>query len=173
MSQNLKIKRFTYEFARPNNATAYAAQDAVSNSATAPSVFTLTNKLSNGTDPGEDLVVGGTYQIKTVKLCASSATTTNANFDLWFYTSGVTNTNDNAAMPLTYANRQARIGKVALSLAIAGTGGDCAEQTASDVNLTFRAIDAAPTVILVATAAYTPIAVENFFIEAEIIRIDD
>lgn len=173
MAQNLKIKRFTYEFTRPNDTTAYAAQDAVSDSTTAPSAFTLTSKLSDGTNPNENLVVGGTYQIKTVKLCKSSNGTTNASFDMYFYTSGVTNTNDNAAMVMTYANRQARIGKVSFTLSTAGSGSDAAEQVVSDVNLTFRAIATAPTIVLVATAAYTPIARENFFIEAELLRIDD
>lgn len=172
MGQNLKIKRFVYEFVRPNDASAYAAQDAVSDSTTAPATFTMTPKLSDGSALS-GLVVGGTYQIKTAKLTASSNTTTNASFDLYLYTSGVTNTADNAAMAITYANRQARIGKASFTLSTAGSGSDCAEQTITDVNLTFRAITNAITVILVATAAYTPIARENFFIEVELFRIDD
>lgn len=173
MSQNLKVKRFKFEFTRPNDTTTYTAQDCVSDSTTAPTTFALVSQNPDGTTPTFTLNPGGSYQIKTVKLTASSVTTTNANFDLYFYTSGVTNTNDNAAMPLLYSNKEGRIGKTSMVLATAGTGSDCAESTNTDVNLTFIAQATTIYMKVLVTAAYVPIARENFFIEVEIIRLND
>lgn len=172
MAQNLKVRRFQFQFTRPNDTTAYAAQDSVSNSTTAPTIITWLPKSGDGlTQAG--LKNGASYQIKSAKLTKSNSGTTNASFDLYFYTSGVTATNDNAANPILYSNKESRIGKVSFTLITEGTGSDCAEQVNTDVNHTFVATNTTIYSKLLATAAYTPIAVENFYGEIELIEINE
>ena len=175
MSQNLKLKRFFFEFTRPANTTAYTAQDAVSDSATAPTIITWTERPNPvKTYNQEGLRAGGSYLIKSVKLTASTNTTTNATFDMFFYTSGVTNTNDNEAYGITYADKIYRVGKTAFTLAVAdATASTCAEHTVTDINHVFVANGTTFYSVLVATAAYAPGSAETFFGEAILIKLED
>lgn len=191
MAQNIKEKRFTLEFTRPTGGVAYTAQDGVLSSSSGTTALPLLPVKADGTK-GEWLVPGGSYQIKQVKLAKSTASVTNASFDVYFYTSGVTATQDNQPMNLQYANKHVRVGKVSLTAATADSSTSTgAEAVISDVNLTFITIppnssilatdagyvqtasDAALYAQIVATAAYTPGSAEKFFLEVIIIRIDE
>ena len=174
MGQNLKVKRFFWEFTRPANTTAYTAQDSVSDSATVPTIRTFIERQNpHKTTNDIGLAPGGSYMVKSVKLTKSTNATTNASFDVYLYTSGVTANNDNAEHGISYANKIYRIGKTNLTLAVSGTTqSDCAEKTETDVNHTFVAMDTTIYARLVATAAYTPGSAEKFYCEVELISLD-
>lgn len=173
MAQNLKVKRLSVEFTRPADTTAYTAQDAVSNSTTAPTILTFVANHADDT-AGTTLQNGASYQIKSATLTKSTNSTTNATFDLYVYTSGVTATNDNSEMGVLYINKHVRIGKIAFTLSTAGTtNSTCAEQVITDVNHTFKAIKNTIYGQLVATGAYTPGNAEKFFIELELLLINE
>jgi hypothetical protein len=175
MAQTLRLKRFFFEFTRPSDTTAYAAQDSISDSTSAPSVITWTERPDpTKTYNQAGLRVGASYQIKSVKLTKNDNDTTNASFEMYFYTSGVTNTNDNSEYGITYADKVYRIGKTAFTLAAAGTTQSTAnEQVVTDINHVFVAVGSTFFSTLVATAAYTPASGEKFYGEATLLMIEE
>lgn len=191
MSQNLKEKRFTLEFTRPTGGVAYAAQDAVYSASSGTTAPPLLPVKANDTK-GQWLKPDGSYMIKQLKLSKSSNTTTNASFDVYLYTSGVTATQDNQVYNLKYSEKHVRIGKSSFTLVTGNSSSSTgAELTNTDVDLVFVAVPPDPNNLatnagyvqlandctiyaqIVATAAYTPASAEQFFLEAVIIRIDE
>lgn len=191
MAQNLKEKRFTMEFTRPTGGVPYTAQDGVFSSSSGTTVLPLLPVQANDIK-GQWLVSEGSYQIKQTKLSKSTASTTNASFDVYFYTSGITATQDNQPHNLKYSDKHVRIGKTSHTLTTADSSTSTgAESTNSDVNLSFIIIppnsnilatdagytqtvnNAALYAQIVATAAYTPGSAEKFFLEVILIRIDE
>ena len=174
MGQNLKLKRLFWEFTRPADTTAYTAQDSVSDSTTVPTIRTFVERQNpHKTTNDIGLVMGGSYMVKSIQLTKSTNTTTNASFDVYFYTSGVTANNDNAEHGISYANKIYRIGKTNMTLATSGTNqSDCAEKIEQDVNITFLALGTTIFARLVAAAAYTPASGEKFYCEVELICLD-
>lgn len=173
MAQNLTVRRVSVEFTRPADTTAYTAQDGVSNATSAASILTFVSNHADDTQ-GRSLQNGASYQIKSAKLTKSTNSTTNASFDLYVFTSGVVATNDNSENGMLYINKHVRVGKIAFTLATAGTtNSTCAEQVVTDVNHTFKAIKGNIFGQLVATGAYTPGSAEIFFIELELLLINE
>src|SRR5688572_26565812 len=129
---NLSIKRFAAEFTRQADTTAYAAQDVVGSVSSGTTMLPLLS-VSAGDLPQENIIPGGSYQIKNLKLTKSTKTTTNASFDCYLFSSGVTETyHDNQEFGLFYANKHVRIGKVSFTLVTAGTNNStCAEYVAT------------------------------------------
>ena len=178
MGQNLKFKRFFIEFTRPADTTAYTAQDSVNNSTTAATILTFAERPDpTKTYNQSGLAVGGSYQIKSLKLVKSTSSTTNASFDMYMYTSGITSgtiNNDNSAAGLLYENKIFSIGKTAFTLSTTtGAASDSASQVITDVNHSFVAVATTFYASLVATAAYTPGSAEKFYIEAILVRLDE
>ena len=178
MGQNLKFKRFFIEFTRPADTTAYTAQDSVNNSTTAATILTLAERPDpTKTYNQSGLTIGGSYQIKSLKLAKSTSNTTNASFDLYMYTSGITSgtiNNDNSAAGLLYQDKIYLIGKPAFTLATTTAAeSDSAFQVITDVNHSFVAVASTFYTSLVATAAYTPGNAEKFYIEAILVRLDE
>src|SRR3990167_3858556 len=191
MAQNIKEKRFTMEFTRPTGGVPYTAQDGVFSASSGTTALPMLPVQADDTK-AQWLVADGSYQIKKVKMSKSTASVTNASFDVYFYTSGVTATQDNQPMDLKYADKHVRIGKTSLTMLTADSSTSTgSEATNTDVNLTFIAIppnssnlatdpgytqtanDAALYAQIVATAAYTPGSAEQFFLEVILIRIDE
>lgn len=191
MAQNIKEKRFTMEFTRPTGGVPYTAQDGVFSASSGTTALPMLPVQADDTK-AQWLVADGSYQIKQVKMSKSTASVTNASFDVYFYTSGVTATQDNQPMDLKYADKHVRIGKTSLTMLTADSSTSTgSEATNTDVNLTFIAIppnssnlatdpgytqtanDAALYAQIVATAAYTPGSAEQFFLEVILIRIDE
>lgn len=167
----LKIKRLTGEFTRQTDVTPYAAQDVVGSVSSGTTILTLTASSASGLAE-EDLIPGASYQIKNVKVSKSTNTTTNATFDLYLFSSGVTSSqHDNQPYVLDYNNKHNRIGKTSLTMTTSGSSSTCAEAINSDVNLMFKANTAGISARLVATAAYTPGASEKFYFEIEVIEM--
>jgi len=149
----------TASFTRPADTTAYAAQDAVSDSTTAPTVLTFA---------GAGRANGGSGLILSARHLKSN--TTLASYRLHLYRVAPTAINDNAQFPLLYANRANRVGFIDFSHATGGSGSDSTSALSTFVNLPFVCDAASVSLfgILVATAAYTPTSGEQHFIELAI-----
>lgn len=151
----------TASFTRPSDTTAYAAQDVVSDSTTAPALLTFA---------GAARVNGGSGLILSARHLKSSTTTTGASYRLHLYRVAPTTINDNAQFTLLYANRASRIGFIDFNHASGGTGSDSTSALATFVNLPLVCDAASASLfgILVASAAYTPTSGEQHFIELAI-----
>lgn len=151
----------TASFTRPADTTAYAAQDVVSNSTTAPSVLTFA---------GAGRANGGSGLILSARHLKNSTSTTGATYRLHLYRVAPTAINDNAQFSLLYANRISRIGFIDFSHSGGGTGSDATNALTTFVNLPFVCDAAATSLfgILVVTSAYTPTSGEQHFIELAI-----
>lgn len=153
MEQNVV---FTASFTRPNNTTTYAAEDAVNNG---------TNRISFSPIDGITLNSGKSIIVKTVRIVTDSTTTTNASFRLMFTDKEQTVIADNLPQTLLFTNKDKRCGWADLTLSTGGTGSDCAEGFAADVNVVVKTQEATFTADLIAKAAYVPTANQNFYIE--------
>jgi hypothetical protein len=151
----------TASFTRPSDTTAYAAQDIVCNSTSAPVVLTFS---------GAGRANGGSGIILAARHLKSSTTTTGATYRLHLYKVAPTAINDNAPFTLLYANRANRIGFIDFSHAAAGTGSDATNALTTFANLPFVCDSAASALygLLVVTSAYTPTSGEQHFIELSI-----
>ena len=149
-------------FTRPSDTIAYAAQDAVSNSTTAPALlqFTGAARSNNGTG----LIVSARH-LKTG--------TALANYRLHLYRNNAASpVNDNAQFPLLFANRSNRIGFIDFNHGIGGTGSDSTNALSTFVNVPFvcDAVTSSLFGILTTLTGYTPISGEQHFIELGIIH---
>lgn len=149
-------------FTRPSNTTPYDAQDAVSNSTTAPTLLQFSNAaLANG---GSGIILSARH------LKSSTAT---ASFRLHLYRSNaVSAVNDNAQFPLLFANRLNRIGFIDFNHGSGGTGSDSTNALSTFVNLPFICDAGTSSLfgILTTTTAYTPTSGEQHFIELGIVQ---
>lgn len=149
-------------FTRPSDTTAYAAQDAVSNSTTAPTFLQFS---------GAARANGGSGIILSARHLKSS--TVVASFRLHLYrNNSVTPVNDNAQFPLLFANRMNRIGFIDFSHGSGGTGSDSTNALSTFVNLPFicDAVTSSLFGILTTTTGYTPVSGEQHFIELGIVQ---
>lgn len=148
-------------FTRPSDTTAYAAQDAVSNSTSSPTILTFANAAR---------FTGGSGLILSARHLKNSTTTASANFRLYLYRASVAAVNDNAQFPLLWANRAIRLGFIDFTHTTQGTGSDSSSALATFVNLPFVATGTSLFGQLQATAAYTPTSGEQHFIELAIVQ---
>jgi hypothetical protein len=146
----------TASFARPNDTTAYAANDAIANSTSAPTVLTFSNMAR--------LIGGGGIIDKTLLL--TDQTTWTARVRLHLYNAAPTAINDNAGCtaPL-YADRAGYQGYIDIPAPTTGGGSPTAAyQVNKDDRLEFvtaadRNLYGLPQIL----DAATPAAVQNFF----------
>lgn len=149
-------------FTRPADTTAYAAQDVVSNSTSAPAVLTFA---------GAARANGGSGLILSARHIKNSTTTAGATYRLHLYkVSTITPINDNAQFTMLYANRSNRIGFIDFSHAAGGTGSDSTNALSTFQNLPFVCGASSTSLfgILTVSAAYTPTSEEQHFIELSI-----
>jgi hypothetical protein len=150
--------RVSASFTRPNDTTAYAASDVVCNSTSAPAVLTFSGMARS---------LGGSGRVLTARHVKNSTGTTNASFRLWLYRTAPTAINDNAQWPLLWANRANRLGFADFSHTTGGTGSDSTSSIVTFAGIDYICDSAAVDLygVLIATAAYTPTAQEQHFIE--------
>lgn len=148
-------------FTRPADTTQYAANDAVTNSTSAPTILEFTNAAR---------VSGGSGLILSARHIKNNTATTNASFRLWIYRSTATAVNDNAQFPLLWANRANRIGFVDFTHTTQGTGSDSTSSLVTFVNLPFVAAGTSLFGLLTATAAYTPASGEQHYVELSVVQ---
>lgn len=148
----------TASFTRPADITAYAAQDVVSNSTTAPAVLTFSSAGRAN---------GGSGIILSARHMKSSTGVSGATYRLHLYKVAPTAQNDNAQFAMLYANRTNRIGYIDFTHQTAGTGSDSSAALSTILNLPFVCDAGSSSLfgILTVTSAYTPTSGEQHFIE--------
>ena len=153
----LKMSTSTATFTRPNDTTAYAANDLVANSATAGSVTPMSFPVPHGLGKG--------VVLRQIKVQKSGTTPTNGNFHLRLYASSPTCANgDNGAWSTTLSGY---LGKAESVIVEAFTDGSATVDSMSEAaDIHFVVSAGAPVIygLLVADAAYTPAALEVFTI---------
>lgn len=144
----------TATFARPADTTAYAVNDAVSNSTSAPTILTFA---------GAGRVVGGSGEIIKAELCTDQAACV-AAFRLHLFTTSVAAKNDNAAYDSLYTSRNSRVGYIDFpGVSQEGTGSTSAFSLVTG-SVPF-VCDAASTTLyglLQTKSALTPASAQNF-----------
>lgn len=149
-------------FTRPADTTAYAAQDAVSNSTSAPTVLTFADC---GRVNGGSGVILSARHIKTG--------TALANYRLHLYrVAPASAVNDNAQFPLLFANADRRIGFIDFVHQTGGTGSDCTHALTTFVNIPFVCDVATDNLfgLLTTTNGYTPASAEQHYIELGVVQ---
>lgn len=144
-------------FTRPADTTAYAANDAIANSTTAPTLLSFANCANTNGGQG--------YIVKT-RLLTNQKTCT-ARFRLSFYHTAPSPVNDNAPKPTLYANKDKLIGRIDLD--------PCnTEDTSSDAAFVLStallpyvcaAADTSIYCILTTLDAFTPASAQQFYLE--------
>lgn len=156
--------RASASFTRPADTTAYAAQDVVSNSTTAPTLLTFSSMARSN---------GGSGLILSARHMKSNATTSGATYRLHLYSDNtVSAINDNAQFTLLFANRAKRLGFIDFNHGSGGTGSDSTNALTTFVNLPF-VCEAASTALygmLTVTGGYTPTSGEQHFIELAVVQ---
>ena len=144
-------------FTRPADTTAYAANDAIADSTSAPTLLSFANCANaNG---------GQGYIVKT-RLLTNQKTCT-ARFRLSFYHTAPSPVNDNAPKPMLYANKDKLIGRIDLDPCTT-------EDTTSDAAFALStalmpyvcaAADTTIYCILTTLDAFTPASAQQFYLE--------
>lgn len=154
-------------FTRPNDTTAYAAGDAVTDNTSTPSVITFSgcSRVNNGSG----VIVG-------VTLIDSANQSTAGQFELWVFDTTFTPDNDNAVFSPTDAECATLVGIVPLNLsyvgdATSGAGGNRV-YIASNLNIPFQTGASTTNLFgaLVVRNAYTPVAQETFTARLRILQ---
>lgn len=162
----LKAK-ITDSIIRPANTTAYAAGDAVADSATAPTANVLTGAaLANGR--------GGT--IKAVTLIDSANVAIAGDFEIWFFDAAYTLSNDNAAFVPTDAvakTVQAIVSLPGSGSIVGNAGADAAGNRVYQVkgiDKDFKCTSGSKDLYwaLVARSAYIPVSAEEFTLVVDV-----
>lgn len=152
----------TTSFARPADTTAYAINDAVANSTSAPTILTFANA---------GRVIGGSGYIVKAELCTDQAACV-AAFRLHLFTASVTPYNDNAAYTALYANRASRVGYIDFP-AVSQEGSGSTSAFALWIGQLLYVCDASATSLyglLETKTAFTPASAQNFNIKLGVDR---
>lgn len=153
------------DIVRPADTTAYAANDALSDSTSSPTSggFTLT---------GAGRISNGSGIITDISIISSGDPATNLQGEIWIFDSAVTNVADNAAFALSDADVKLYVTHQPFTLA-STTAGSGTNSVASLVglNVGFSCVGSANLRFLIKVkAAYTPISAEVFTVRAKIIQ---
>ncbi len=143
---------------RPADTNAYAANDSVSDSTSAPTNFTFASLAR---------VAGGTGYIVKARLITNNSATA-ARFRLHLFLSSVVGINDNAAYTALWAQRADRLGYIDFAaLSTEGSGSDSAASLNATVRLPYNCGTSLRTIygLLETLDAFTPASAQNFFIE--------
>jgi hypothetical protein len=148
---------------RPADTTAYAVNDAISDSTSAPTSggFTLSNIARKS---------GGSALITDVIVTTSNDAATPLQLEIFFFNTSVTNINDNAAFAVSDAEIKTCIGRVGLALEDVGNNGYAHIQ---NVNILVTCSGSANLRFLLrAKNAYTPANAEVFTIIVKALQLD-
>jgi len=156
-------KTVSVDITRPADATAYAANDALSNSTTAPTSggFTLTGIARKS---------GGSVLITDVWVTNSNPAATPLQGEVFLFSQSVTNINDNAAWAVSDAEIKTCVGRVGFALE---TGGNNGFYHAQNLNILATCVGSADLRFLVRVKnAYTPTASEVLTVVVKAIQLD-
>jgi hypothetical protein len=150
---------------RPADTTAYAANDALSNSTSAPTTggFTLT---------GLARASGGSGLITDIMIVSSNDPATLLQGELWLFDAAATNINDNAAFALSDGDALLLVGVVPFTLASSQAGsGTNSVYHATNLNIGFTCVGTADLRFLVKVKnAYTPANAETLTVRVKATR---
>ncbi len=144
-------------FTRPADTTAYAANDAVANSTSTPTLLSFANCANaNG---------GQGYIVKT-RLLTNQKTCT-ARFRLSFYHTAPSPVNDNAPKPKLYANKDKLIGRIDLDPCSTEDATSDAAFALSTALMPYVCAAADTTIYCILTTldAFTPASAQQFYLE--------
>ncbi len=144
-------------FTRPADTTAYAANDAIADSTSAPTLLSFANCANaNG---------GQGYIVKT-RLLTNQKTCT-ARFRLSFYHTAPSPVNDNAPKPMLYANKDKLIGRIDLDPCNTEDATSDAAFALSTALMPYVCAAADTTIYCILTTldAFTPASAQQFFLE--------
>lgn len=160
----------TASVTRPNDTTAYAAGDAVTDSTSAPTVMTFSSAAR---------INAGTGTIIGAVLIDSANQSTKGDFDLFIFDTTYTPDNDNAAFTPTDAELQTCLAVISFTGttaktgdATSGAGGNCIYPSAVVNPIEFQTLSGSQNLYgaLVARNAYTPVANEVFTVRLRILQ---
>ena len=148
---------------RPADTTAYAANDAMSDSTSAPTSggFTFTSAAR---------VSGGSGIITDAIIATSNDAATLLQGEIWLFDAAVTNVNDNAAFVVSDAEIKTYVGKIPFNLEDAGNNG---AYFASNLAFGFTCVGSANLRYLIKVKnAYTPASAEVLTVRLKILQVD-
>lgn len=151
------------DITRPADTTAYTANDALSNSTSAPTsggfTFTSAARISGGSGIITDVIVG-----------SSNPAATALQGEVWIFDTSVTNINDNAAFAISDTEVKTLVGVIAFTMET-GTNNNWAQ--VRNLSLGFTCVGSANLRFLVKVKnAYTPASSEVITVRAKILQID-
>jgi len=150
------------DITRPADTTAYAANDALSDSTSAPTSggFTFTSAARAS---------GGSGIITDAIITSSADAATLLQGEIWIFDTAVTNINDNAAFAVTDTEIKTLVGKIPFTLEDAGNNGSAHVQ---NLSIGFTAVGSANLRYLVKVKnAYTPESAEVLTVRLKIIQV--
>jgi hypothetical protein len=156
------------ELTRPADTTAYTIGDVITNSTSAPTLFTL---LPTTSSYGSTTSSNGTGYITKIRVFSDNVnvSTASAIFRLHLYHSTVTATNDNAPMAVLYANRDKKIGVVDTIAFRTGTGSNTGAYTHNIIDrlpFTINNFSTYPIYCVIETlTGFTPASGQKFWVE--------
>jgi hypothetical protein len=160
-----KLAGITANFTRPNDTTAYAAGDAVTDSTSSPTKITFSNCAR---------IANGTGRITGVHMVDSANQATKGVFELWVFDTSVTPDNDNSAFTPTDTECGTLVGIVPLNVvyvgdATSGAGGN-AVYYSGEIDRPFTCTGSTRDLygLMVVRNAYTPVAQEVFTFRLQI-----
>lgn len=162
-----KIVSFTVQagtnFTRPNDSNPYAANDAVNNSTSAPTVMTFTTCAR---------INAGMGMIRDATLCISNKNATVAEFHIWIFDASPAMPNDNAAFAFSDAESKTVQCVLIFTPANYTDSSNNAIYKLSNPNQMFLCAAATKTLYgaLMTRTAYTPTAQETYDVELNIIQ---
>lgn len=151
------------DITRPSDTTAYAVNDALSNSTSAPTSggFTLT---------GAARVSGGSGLITDMIITSSNNAATTLQGEIWIFDTSVTNINDNAAFAISDAEVKTCVAKVPFVL-VADTNNSLTH--IQNLGIGFTCVGSADLRYLVKVKnVYTPASAEVITVRAKIMHVN-
>lgn len=148
-------------FTRPNDSNAYAANDSVTDSTSAPTVLTFSNMARAS---------GGTGLITDAVFIDESNPGTVGSFDLMLYDTTFTPTNDNAAFNPSTTIQRTFVGQIPFNQQIVA-GSTSQAYHARGLNIAFTTVGSANLFgQIVARNSYTPAATGRFDIRLKVLQ---
>lgn len=155
----------TTSFNRPGDTTAYAANDSISDSTSAPTAGGFTLASAGRVSGGSGIIVG-------MVIVSSNDPATTLQGEIWLYDSAATADNDNAAFASGDADTLKLVGTVPFTLATTtGGSGTTSQACVTGLNIPFTCVGTANLRFKVkAKNAYTPANAETISVRAQIVH---
>jgi hypothetical protein len=154
VKSDIPISLYTFSFTRPNDSNAYALYDAISDSTSTPTLFTM--NVRKGLILNANLKTG-----KTGGVINTGA------IKVRLFNAPISPVADNAQNPMLWANKSKGFADLDFTLLGGGTSSDAVGSKLDNLNK----IVMTDTIYLLfeAAGAYTPVTLQEFYLEIEIL----